>query len=176
MDIISHGLWCGAALGRKKRSDFLFAAAFSLLPDFFGEGIMFLLIILGVPKMPGFEQGHPKLSEFPMYAQNFYNASHSLIVFFAAFALVWMLRKKAFLPLAAWGIHILIDIPTHSFKLFPTPFLWPLSNFKVDGLGWDSPLILIPNWVLLAALYSCWFYKQRLKKRGKAEHEGQVLK
>lgn len=160
MDIFSHALWGGAVLGRKKRSDFLFAAAFSLLPDFFGEGVMFLLVILGLPHMPGLEHGHPDISEFPIYAQNFYNATHSLIIFSLAFALVWMIGKKAFLPMAAWGMHIVIDIPTHSFKLFPTPFLWPLTNFRIDGIKWDSLMILIPNYALLAALYSAWFYKQ----------------
>jgi hypothetical protein len=44
--------------------------------------------------------------------------------------------------LAAWGLHILIDIPTHSLALFPTPFLWPVSDFKVNGIGWDNPIIL----------------------------------
>ena len=164
MDILSHALWGGAALGRKKRSDFLFAAAFSLMPDFLGEGIMFLLVFLGLPGMPGLEHGHPDISEFPPYAQGFYDATHSLVVFSLVFALVWLLKKKAFLPLAAWGLHVLIDIPTHSFKLFPTPFLWPLSNLKVDGIGWDSPLILLPNYALLFILYFLWFYKRRAKQ------------
>jgi hypothetical protein len=165
MDIFSHVLWGGAALGRKKRSDFLLAAAFSLLPDFFAEGVMFLLVILGLPNMPGLEHGHPDISEFPAYAQNFYNATHSLVIFSLAFAMVWLLKKKAFLPMAAWGMHVVIDIPTHSFKLFPTPFLWPLTNFKIDGIKWDSLLILIPNYALLVILYSAWFYKQRGKKK-----------
>ncbi|TFG77245.1 MAG: hypothetical protein E4H23_08860 [Chrysiogenales bacterium] len=163
MDIFSHALWGGVTLGRKKRSNFFFAVAFSLLPDFFGEGVMFLLVILGLDNMPSLKHGHPDISEFPMYAQNFYNATHSLVIFFLIFTLVWLLRKKVFLPLAAWGIHILIDIPTHSFALFPTPFLWPLSNFKINGAHWNSPLILIPNFALLGILYSFWFYKQRLK-------------
>jgi hypothetical protein len=113
--------------------------------------------------MPSLKSGHPDITEFPMYAQNFYNTTHSLIIFLLAFALVWLLRKKAFFPLAAWGIHILIDIPTHSIGLFPTPFLWPFSNFKIDGMHWDSALILIPNFALLIILYSFWFYKQRVK-------------
>jgi hypothetical protein len=163
MDIFSHALWGAGALGRKKRSALLFAAAFSLLPDFLGEGVMFLLVILGAPDMPGLGHGHPDISEFPAYARNFYNAGHSLIVFLLVFVLVWMITKKAFLPLAAWGLHILIDIPTHSFALFPTPFLWPLSSFKVDGIGWDNPLILFPNYAVLVALYAFWFFRQRLK-------------
>ncbi len=169
MDIFSHVLWGGAALGRKNRGDFLFAGAFSLLPDFFGEGIMFLLVVSGLPGMPGLEHGHPDISEFPLYARNFYNASHSLLIFALAFTLVWLLRKKAYLPMAAWGMHVLIDIPTHSFKLFPTPFLWPFSKFKVDGIGWDSPMILVPNFFLLVILYALWFIRQRLKNKQKGK-------
>jgi len=161
MDILSHALWGGAALGRKKRSEFLLAAGFSLMPDFLGEGVMFLLVVLGLPGMPGLEHGHPDISEFPAYAQGFYNATHSLVLFSLVFALVWLLRKKPFLPLAAWGLHILIDIPTHSFRLFPTPFLWPLSGFKVNGIGWESPLVLALNWTLLVAVYPLWFFRQR---------------
>jgi len=164
MDIFSHSLWGGITVGRKKRSDFIYAVSFSLLPDLFGEGIMFLLVVLGVKNMPGLEHGHPDIIEFPMYAQNFYNATHSLIIFLLAFSLVWLLRKKVFLPLAAWGIHILIDIPTHSFGLFPTPFLWPLTNFKIDGIHWGSPLILIPNFAMLIILYLFWLFNRSKKK------------
>jgi hypothetical protein len=164
MDIISHGLWGGVVLGRKRRIDFIFAFAFSVLPDIFAEGIMFLLIFLGLDNMPGLEYGHPDITDFPVYAQNFYNTSHSLIVFIVIFTIAWIVRRKAFLPLAAWGIHILIDIPTHSYKLFPTPFLWPVSDFKIDGISWDSPVILIPDIALLIILYSFWFYKQKVQK------------
>jgi len=40
MDVISHGLWGGIALGRKKRSDFLLAFIISFSPDLFSEGIL----------------------------------------------------------------------------------------------------------------------------------------
>ena len=92
--------------------------------------------------------------------------SHSLIAFSIIFILVWLLRKSIFLPLVAWGIHIIIDIPTHSIELFPTPFLWPLSNFKFDGIAWDTPVVLITNAVLLLVLYGLWFMKYRQSKKG----------
>ncbi len=57
MDIFSHALWGGAALGRKKRGDFLLAAAFSLLPDLLGEGIMFLLAMAARFNAPFFLDG-----------------------------------------------------------------------------------------------------------------------
>jgi hypothetical protein len=38
--------------------------------------------------------------------------------------------------LAAWGLHILIDIPSHSRRRWGPQFLWPLSSFAVDGVSW----------------------------------------
>lgn len=149
------------ALGRKKRSEFLLAAGFSLMPDLLGEGIMFLLVVLGLPGMPALGNGHPDITEFPAYAQGFYDATHNLVLFSLVFALVWLLRRRPFLPLSAWGLHVLIDIPTHSFRLFPTPFLWPLSGFKVNRIGWKSPLVLALNWTLLAAAYLFWFFRRK---------------
>jgi hypothetical protein len=163
MDIVSHGLWGVIALGRKRRSDLILACTFSLLPDVFGEGIMFLLVVLGLGNMPSLEHGHPNITDFPLYAQNFYNATHSLLVFAAVFAAIWIIRRKPFWLLLAWALHIIIDIPTHSFKLFPTPFLWPVSDFKVDGIPWDHSIILIPNIMLLVLFYSLWFFRGRGK-------------
>ena len=161
MDILSHSLWGGIALGRKKKSDYIYAAILSFLPDFLAEGIMFSLVYLGVKNMPGLEHGHPNITEFPMYAQNFYNITHSLIVFAIVFFIVWAIRKKPFIPLLAWALHIIIDIPTHSYELFPTPFLWPVSDFKVNGIHWSSPVIMIPDIILLFVLYGFWLYKSK---------------
>jgi hypothetical protein len=59
---------------------------------------------------------------------------------------------------------VLVDIPTHSFAFFPTPFLWPLSTWKFDGWQWMTPTILVPNYVLLALLYA-WFLWRVSKPR-----------
>ena len=163
MDIISHGLWGGVTLGRKRRTDYILAFAFSILPDILAEGIMFSLIFLGIDSMPSLDNGHPNISDFPVYAQNLYNTTHSLVISILVFTIIGIIRKQVFWPLGAWGIHILIDIPTHSYALFPTPFLWPISDFKIDGISWDSPVILIPNIVLLIILYSYWAQKTSKK-------------
>ena len=165
MDIISHGLWGGVTLGKKKRRNFIYAFGLSILPDILGEGIMFSLIFLGVSNMPSIEQGHPNITEFPVCVQNFYNATHSLIIFIVVFALIWIITRKPFWLLLAWGLHIIIDIPTHSFKLFPTPFLWPISDFKINGIPWDNSIILIPNILLLVIFYIFWFYKKKIKNK-----------
>jgi len=159
MDVFSHGLWGGVVLGRKKRKNYILAFVFSVLPDIFAEGIMFGMIFLGVNNMPDLEHGHPNISDFPTYAQNFYNATHSLVIFIMVFAVVWLFRKKPYWLLLAWSLHIIIDIPTHSLKLFPTPFLWPVSDLKIDGIPWDNSMILIPDIILLIVFYSFWIYK-----------------
>jgi hypothetical protein len=38
--------------------------------------------------------------------------------------------------LGAWLLHILVDVPTHSKAKWGPRFLWPFSDFAVDGLSW----------------------------------------
>ncbi len=42
---------------------------------------------------------------------------------------------------AAWALHILIDIPTHSRTHWGPQFLWPLSDVTVDGVSWPELLL-----------------------------------
>jgi membrane-bound metal-dependent hydrolase YbcI (DUF457 family) len=100
-----------------------------------------------------------------------YHFTHSFVIFALAFAAVWVFRRKAFLPMLAWPLHIIVDIPTHSTNFFPTPFLWPFfDNLRVDGIPWSHPMIFIPNVVLLAAVY-LWFFvvRPRLPARRSAQ-------
>lgn len=43
----------------------------------------------------------------------------------------------------AWGLHILIDIPTHSRRSWAPQFLWPFSSLTVDGISWVEVIIPI---------------------------------
>jgi membrane-bound metal-dependent hydrolase YbcI (DUF457 family) len=165
MDFVSHALWGGVSFGRKNKRTYLLAAGISILPDILTEGLFFGLYLLHIGNMPGWQNGHPNITDYPAFAQNLYNITHSLIIFAVVFALVWVLNKKPIWITAAWGLHILIDIPTHSLALFPTPFLWPLSNLRVDGIGWDNPLILGIDMLLLTASYMLWFLPGYRRKR-----------
>jgi len=150
IDFVSHGLWGGIAFGRRSRKAFLAAVGISLLPDLLGEGALGLLTVLDVAGMPGWEHGHPNLTDYPPWARNFYNVTHSLVVFALVFGAVWLLARKPVWITGAWGLHVLIDIPTHSIALFPTPFLWPLSDYRFDGVAWHHPLVFAANSLLLA--------------------------
>ncbi|MCX6780078.1 MAG: hypothetical protein NT034_02775 [Candidatus Magasanikbacteria bacterium] len=126
------------------------------MPDLFSFGILTVATTLGLSPRPDWG-GHPSNASVPTYVHSLYNITHSLVIFAAIFAVVWMVRRKPFLPMLAWGLHILFDIPTHSTDFFPTPFLWPFSSFKVNGVPWSHPIIFFPEIILLAIFY-IWFF------------------
>jgi hypothetical protein len=154
VDILSHGLWGGIAFGRRNRPSFWLAFVLGLAPDLLSFGILFFAAALGMAEKPDFSQGTPPESSIPQYVHHLYNVTHSLIVFLAAFFLVWALRKRPVWELGAWGLHVLVDVPTHSGAFFPTPIFWPLFSWTFDGWQWMNPAILIPNYVLLALCYA----------------------
>ena len=163
MDIVSHGLWGGIALGRASRRSFWTAFAIGTAPDLCSFGLVFAsgVFTRGLDFFSGL--GHPPdHSLIPAYVYSLYNATHSLTVFAAVFALVWIVRGRPFMELGAWGLHIAVDIFTHSEAFFPTPFLWPLSDAHVDGVPWSDPRIFFGNVALLAATYA-WFWFRRRK-------------
>ena len=165
MDIVSHALWGGISFGRKSKKAFLLSAGISVLPDILTEGLFGVLHLLNIGSMPSWENGHPNITEFPMFAQTLYNITHSLVTFAFVFVLVGIVARKPIWVLAVWGLHILIDIPTHSLALFPTPFLWPTSNFKVDGIGWENPIVLAIDIILLITAYSFWLHSRMHRGR-----------
>lgn len=161
MDILSHGLWAAAPFYRKSRKSFWIAFFFGVLPDLVAFVPHMFFMILGPYR-------HPLFTRPPIYAVNpltfdLYNVTHSFIVFAVVFIIAFFLNKKRpYWKMWGWGLHILADIPTHSIKFFATPFLWPLSNFRVDGIPWSNPKFLIWNYAGLILVYIMLFY---LKKR-----------
>ena len=155
MDILSHGLWGGIAFGRSNRPSFWLAFVVGLAPDLLSFGILYGAVTLGMADAPDFSHGTPPESTIPQYVHQLYNVTHSFLVFLLVFLLVWHLHRQPLWELAAWGLHVLVDVPTHSFAFFPTPVFWPLSNWKFDGWQWMTPVVLVSNYVLLAICYVC---------------------
>ncbi|QQR78901.1 MAG: hypothetical protein IPJ68_01345 [Candidatus Moraniibacteriota bacterium] len=169
MDILSHGLYGGVAFGRRSRISYWLAFFFGIAPDLFSFGLFFALTILGLAEHPDWRSGqHPDPAGIPGYVHALYNGTHSLVIFVAVFALVWLIRKKPLYEMFGWPLHILVDIPTHSEKFFPTPFLWPVSDFHVNGHNWSDPRIFIPNVIFLIGLY-LWFYVIRPRRVRQAQ-------
>jgi hypothetical protein len=162
MDIVSHGLWGAIAFGRKSRSSFWLAFVIGITPDLLSFGIFWTAAMLGYSEPPDFSNGTPPESSIPPYVHQLYNATHSFFIFLVVFLLVWVSLKRPVWELSAWGLHVLLDVPTHSYAFFPTPVLWPLFAWKFNGWQWSTPNILIPNLVLLSLLYA--WYLLRLWK------------
>lgn len=75
-----------------------------------------------------------------------------------------MTRKWPWL-MGGWVLHIIIDIPTHTKAFFATPFLWPLSNFKIDGISWGTLWFMLINYSALVLVYLLIVWKRnRIKK------------
>ncbi len=159
MDIFSHGLWSYAVFHRKKYA--LKAVLAGVLPDIISFGPHFILSIF----VGSFISGKPNLSSIPNYIFTMYNLTHSLIIFIFVALLLFLITKKFYVWLLAWPLHTIVDIFTHDINFFPTPFLWPLSNYRFNGYSWGHPKFLIVNYSLLVIVYIFIFlYNKKLKK------------
>lgn len=165
MDIISHGLWGSAAFGRSSRKLFLWAFFFGIAPDLFSFGIFNLSVILGLSSGLDWSAGPPDPSLVPQYVHSLYNVTHSFVTFAVVFSITLGITRKMYWPLLAWPLHILMDIFTHSTRFFATPFLWPISEYRFDGISWAHPYIFYPNWTLLIVAYLglAWYWHRKKK-------------
>lgn len=161
MDTFSHGLWGGIAAGRKSRKSYWLAFLFGIAPDLFSFGVYLAAVFLGLSARPDFRMEPPQDNFIPGYVHSLYSVSHSLIIFVLVFLIVWLIFKKPIYEMLAWGLHIVVDIFTHSDAFFPTPFLWPISDYHFSGIPWSHPIIFIPDLILLAVLYLWWYLSRR---------------
>lgn len=166
MDILSHGLWGGAAFGRRNKTSFWKAFLFGIMPDFLAFVPFLAGSWVGLFTYPHWASGStPSPDAFPSFVYLGYSLTHSLIIFALVFLLVWIIRRKPLYEMFAWPLHIIFDIPLHSNDFFPTPFLWPLSDFHIDGISWAHPFVFLPNVILLILIYGYFFmYKKGWKK------------
>src|SRR3989304_3671338 len=116
--------------------------------------------------------GKPETALIPQVVFTAYNFSHSL--FTAGLILLvirFVISKELFAAALAYPLHILLDIPTHDKTFFPTPFLFPVSDFRIDGISWGDTYFMISNY---AALLTVYFFYFRAKARRKIAAEKEV--
>jgi hypothetical protein len=151
MEIVAHGLLAGAAAvaARRKTSARFhmgWALAWAVFPDVFAFGPMIAfglwLRLAGSGPVGRIRFGLP-----------LYQAGHSLIVFLAVFGMASVLARRPLFAMLGWLLHILIDIPTHSLSYYATRFLWPVSDFRIDGVAWWTPWFWAATYVVLALVY-----------------------
>ena len=148
MDIFAHGLWAAAGARTANRKaqrhiHVLWAAFAGVAPDLFA---------FAPALAAGIWERHALAADLTLAGQ-LYRISHSLVVFALVFGLVWLLVRRPVLELLGWPLHILIDIPTHSLRFFATPFLWPLSDYRFDGISWANRWFMLANYTALAIVY-----------------------
>lgn len=169
MDIFSHGLWTGAvckAVNKKIQGHPLhvrLTVFWGVFPDLFAFTIGFLWLfwnlITGAMSFsdlhrPGTVEPapHDRLPIFRLISI-LYNISHSLIVFLLFFGILYLIFRRPVWELGGWLFHILLDIPSHSYRFYPTPFLWPVSGWKFNGYSWTEPWFIILNYSAIIIAY-----------------------
>ena len=166
MDTLAHGLWGGALFYPSGRGKFGTAFFIGMAPDIFSFGLFHLTHPEWLKlRLAGEISGPPPLSILPSYLFYAYNLTHSLVVWVLLFALLWILMRRPPWVWLAWGLHILCDIPTHSTRFFPTPFLWPFQTPFVNGRPWSRPPFMLINYALIALTYLLLsMYRSRRKR------------
>ena len=162
VDSLAHGLWSYIIFRKlKPKKNIKLAILFGVLPDL-GSWTIYLFYRLFTN---GFKMGPPDLGRIPDWAFTLYGISHSLVIFSLVALIIYVIFKKIPTYLYAWPVHILIDIPTHSRSFLPTPFLWPVSDFKFPGIGWGSPFVFFTNYflIILFLVYILVFEKRKSK-------------
>jgi hypothetical protein len=162
MDTLSHGLYGGVAFGRKSKRSFILALTFGMLPDLLSFGIFTIVGLLGGID-PEWQLAPPDPATIPDYVYTLYNYTHSFVIATLVIGAVWLYRGKPLVELFAWPLHILFDIPMHSLAFFPTPFLWPLSDYRFDGVSWGSGYIILGYLSLITILLIQLWYSKRTK-------------
>ena len=154
MDTLAHGLWGGVGFYRQGAKKFAAAFALGMAPDLLSFGL-FHVSHPGWLKLRlvGEIYGPPPLSTLPEFVFHAYNLTHSLVVWAALFGLIWLMVQRPPWVLLAWALHILCDIPTHSSRYFPTPYLWPFPTPYVEGMSWATPWFMATNYATLLAAY-----------------------
>jgi hypothetical protein len=171
MDFLAHGLWGGAAFGRRGKNSWKWAFFWGMAPDLFAFGPAIVAgaltgDYLGWANWP--MNGIPR-SLASAYSYNAYHVTHSLIVWSCIATAIWLWRKRFSWAFAASALHIFCDIPLHALRYFPTPYLWPLHTPLHDGIPWASPRFMLANYVLIAATYLVLALLSYLRSRRNAE-------
>ena len=155
MDTLSHALWGRGVFGYKGFPKT--ALLFGCFPDLISFG---LLIFINIISGQDFKSGPPDISILPNWLFISYNFGHSLVISSLSCYLMSFYNKKVAYAMLAWPLHVILDFPFHSIEYFPTPILYPLHDYKFDGIPWSNPYIWFSNIAGIILLY-VWRYKNK---------------
>lgn len=185
MDILAHTLWANAAakganavFENKGNKKFHISAGWTgfwgVFPDLFAFTIPFLLrfylILVEQDSILNFfdrtNRGVGGAEDSFSIAQTLYQYSHSLIIWASVFMIVWLIYKRPRYELFGWALHILIDIPSHVLAFYPTPFLFPISDYRFPyGVSWGNYWFMVINYSALLLVWGSIFIKKLLLQK-----------
>lgn len=164
MEIVAHGLWAVAAARGKgtvagAEIPAWRTACWAMFPDVLAFGPMVAAGLWALAT--GKHGGHIHVNfGLPLYAMG-----HSMVVFAVVFGLAALAMRRLPVSMLGWLLHIVIDIFTHSYRFYATRFLWPLSDFRVDGIAWRTPWFWAATYIALALVYLVLWKTGRLGRR-----------
>jgi hypothetical protein len=175
MEVIAHGLWASAAaIGAKRwtktRVPVGWAVWWAAFPDGMAFGPSFAAgLWLRLAGNPNSDSAHGNVLPHVHIGLPLYPAAHSLIVFLLAFALAAILARRVVFAMLGWLLHIVIDVPTHSLRYYATRFLWPVSDYRIDGIAWWTPWFWVATYGALGAVFFLlWRRRSATAERGAA--------
>lgn len=141
-----------------KRGEIYAALAFGGIPDLCSFGAFFAQRI--------FQGRLLDLNDIPAYVELNYTYTHSLVIAVIFGVILFCINRKWCIPYLAWPLHILCDIPTHDISFYATPFLFPLSNYRFDGVSMrDNSWIMPLYWcVIMGLIVYAQMWRRRLIK------------
>lgn len=159
MDILSHALWTNLMFAEAPIPVRITAIALSVLPDaipFTPTTVRHFLNRRQPPSKPAGAGEPPVELHFDRWSHRSYDVTHSLPIWLAVFGLWYYLAGAVPWAMIGWLVHILVDIPTHTRSFFGTPFLWPFSAYKFDGISWGERWFMRLNYGSLVVMYLYW--------------------
>ncbi len=177
MEILAHTLWTTAGVKKlnndnnklkNKPISYFWASFWGVFPDLFAFTIPFIYsfyrVLIKGETFGSFATRHQVADGFNL-AHTLYQYSHSLVIFIIVFFLVWIILKRPYLAMLGWSLHILLDIPSHSISFFPTPFLFPISDYNFPyGIAWSTPWFMIINYIIIIIIWSFLLIKRAKNK------------
>jgi hypothetical protein len=113
--------------------------------------------------LPG--QEPPMPHAVGLWAHHLHCILHSALVAAVVTAALWAWRAAFWWPLLGWWSHIVIDVFTHSAEFFPSPVLYPLTDWGFDGVAWNRPGFLWANYLALAGVWVWLGWRERDRQR-----------
>ena len=156
MDTLSHALWGKGLFGYRGYSKL--SIFFGAMPDLCSFGLLLIIRILRNEFVPG----PPNIETIPSWLFLNYDISHSFVTAFICITFVYYFNRNIAFAMLAWPFHILLDFPFHRKEYFPTKFLYPISDFSIDGIPWSNPEIWFPN---IAGIIIIFFYRYKFHEK-----------